>query len=133
MFKEQNTSKKDFFLICGAFAWFITVVCYLQEKIDLKDVDFTDLCTCEEDMLYYEDKDIKPVRCIVQLNRHKPFTLDVFYALNLQHEQKMTEVCKFNVFIKETERDYTPSTANLLSSIPSKPLMEQSPSMRDMH
>ena len=84
-------SKKDSFLIHDAFAYdslLLSVisktgdwnVVILQEKIDVKDVDFSELYTCEEDMLLYKDEGVYLPRCIVQLNHHKPSTLNVFYA-----------------------------------------------------
>ena len=57
----------------------------------------------------------------------------MFYALNLQSKKKKKEVCKFNVFIKETaECDGTHSSSSLLPSIPSKPLIEQKPKIEDI-
>ena len=143
VFEKRNMIKKDLCLIKNAFAydelllsvinkkgdWSIVV---LQEKIDVKDVDFRELCTCEEDLLFYENEGIYPPRCIVQLNRHEPSTLDVYYALNLQNEQKKEEVCKFNVFIKETGHNSAQSSSNLLPSMPSEQLIEQKPSMQDI-
>ena len=112
-------------------------VVFLKGKVEVERINFR-LYSCEDELLDHEKRDVFPPRCIVKVNCHKRSLLDIHYTLYVKVKQSTTEVCKFNIFIKEREKTtaLVPATLKKLQTRDVLPtydeLLAQKPKMQNI-